>query len=58
MTEPVNCPECHVPVDLGHFVALPLHRNSFGKACPASGKSLSMLRHIELLRAIFGQRRG
>lgn len=52
-----NCPECGVPVDLSQLVALPLHRNSFGKACPASGKSMTLLRHIELLRAVFGMRK-
>jgi hypothetical protein len=52
-----DCPECGVPIDVLP-AGLPLHRNSFGKRCPASGKSLTLLRHIELLRAIFGQRRG
>ena len=62
MTEPSDhCPECGMPVEFLRYstgsAVLPLHRNSFGKHCPASGKSLTHLRHVELLQAIFGVRK-
>lgn len=53
-----NCPECDVPLDLSQLPAIPLHRDSWGKHCPASGRSLRLVNYKNLLRAIFGQDRG
>jgi hypothetical protein len=43
-----------VPLDLRQFTAIPLHRDSWGKACPASGRDTRLQNNRALLRAIFG----
>lgn len=52
------CPECGEPiVAFGALRLIGLHRNSFGKRCEASGRSLIHHNYRRLLHAIFGTNR-
>ena len=55
MTEPDRCPECHIPIEtMGSKRLIPLHRDSSGKRCEGSGRSLVHYRWIDLFKAITG----
>jgi hypothetical protein len=51
-----HCPECgeHVAL-LGNRKWIALHRDSYGKRCDATGRTLVHYRWIELARAITGK---
>ncbi len=52
-----RCPECGEPVAVsGPLKLISLHRDSYGKHCEASGRSLVHHRYRELLKVVFGKR--
>lgn len=61
MTEPCDhdhrCPECGVPLLtlMGKQKLIALHRDSSGKRCEASGRSLIHYRWIDLFKAVTGR---
>jgi hypothetical protein len=53
-----RCPQCGEPVQLsGPLRLISLHRDSHGRHCESSGRSLVHHRYRELLQTIYGGRR-